>query len=351
MPLSPERKEEYFVKMKELLSSYSKLFVVEIDNVGSMQLQMTRKSLRGKAEVLMGKNTMMRKVISDFVEENPGTPVEKLKEMCRGNVGFVFTNGDLGEIREILESNTRPAPARVGSTAPSTVVVPKGPTGCDPGQTAFFQTLQISTKITKGQIEITNDVNLITEGEKVTASMAVLLQKLNIEPFTYGLNLKAVYDGGSLFDAKVLDITNDVLAAKFGEALSSMASVCLLFDAKVLDITNDVLAAKFGEALSSMASFCLALNFPTMVSVPHSLANAFKAIVSITIGLDKYTFDKAEIFKDYLADPSKFASAGGSKDSKGAEEKVVEEEPDEEEEADIGGGMDMFGGEEKGGDY
>jgi len=321
MPLSPERKEEYFVKMKELLSSYSKLFVVEIDNVGSMQLQMTRKSLRGKAEVLMGKNTMMRKVISDFVEENPGTPVEKLKEMCRGNVGFVFTNGDLGDIREILESNTRPAPARVGSTAPSTVVVPKGPTGCDPGQTAFFQTLQISTKITKGQIEITNDVNLISEGEKVTASMAVLLQKLNIEPFTYGLNLKAVYDGGSLFDAKVLDITNDVLASKFGEALSSMASVCL------------------------------ALNFPTMVSVPHSLANAFKAIVSITIGLDKYTFDKAEIFKDYLADPSKFASAGGSKDSKGAEEKVVEEEPDEEEEADIGGGMDMFGGEEKGGDY
>mmetsp|Transcript_34823 Transcript_34823/g.38516 ORF Transcript_34823/g.38516 Transcript_34823/m.38516 type:complete len:322 (-) Transcript_34823:74-1039(-) len=321
MPLSPERKEEYFVKMKELLSSYSKLFVVEIDNVGSMQLQMTRKSLRGKAEVLMGKNTMMRKVISDFVEENPGTPVEKLKEMCRGNVGFVFTNGDLGEIREILESNTRPAPARVGSTAPSTVVVPKGPTGCDPGQTAFFQTLQISTKITKGQIEITNDVNLITVGEKVTASMAVLLQKLSIEPFTYGLNLKAVYDGGSLFDAKVLDITNDVLASKFGEALSSMASVCL------------------------------ALNFPTMVSVPHSLANAFKAIVSITIGLDKYTFDKAEIFKDYLADPSKFASAGGSKDSKGAEEKVVEEEPDEEEEADIGGGMDMFGGEEKGGDY
>jgi len=321
MPLSPERKEEYFVKMKELLSSYSKLFVVEIDNVGSMQLQMTRKSLRGKAEVLMGKNTMMRKVISDFVEENPGTPVEKLKEMCRGNVGFVFTNGDLGEIREILESNTRPAPARVGSTAPSTVVVPKGPTGCDPGQTAFFQTLQISTKITKGQIEITNDVNLITVGEKVTASMAVLLQKLSIEPFTYGLNLKAVYDGGSLFDAKVLDITNDVLASKFGEALSSMASVCL------------------------------ALNFPTMVSVPHSLANAFKAIVSITIGLDKYTFDKAEIFKDYLADPSKFASAGGSKDSKGAEEKVVEEEPEEEEEADIGGGMDMFGGEEKGGDY
>jgi len=323
MPLSPERKEEYFIKMKELLSSYSKLFVVEIDNVGSMQLQMTRKSLRGKAEVLMGKNTMMRKVIADYVEENPGTPVEKLSEMCRGNVGFVFTNGDLGEIRETLESNTRPAPAKVGSIAPSTVVIPKGPTGCDPGQTAFFQTLQISTKITRGQIEITNDVNLVTEGERVTASQAALLQKLSIEPFTYGLSLKAVYDGGSLFDAKVLDITDDVLAAKFGEALSLLASICL------------------------------ATNFPTMVSVPHSLANAFKAIVSITIGLDKYTFDKAETFKEYLADPSKFASAGGGGGGGGgAAEAVVEEEPEEEEEADIGGGMDMFGGDDAaGGDY
>ena len=51
-----------------------------------------------------------------------------------------FANGDLGEVRHILESNVRPAPAKVG---PIDVIVPKGPTGCDPGQTTFFQTLQI----------------------------------------------------------------------------------------------------------------------------------------------------------------------------------------------------------------
>jgi len=322
MPLSAERKAEYFEKMKELLGSYTKLFVVQVDNVGSMQLQMTRKSLRGRAEILMGKNTMMRKVIQDYVDENPGTPVEKLKEMCRGNVGFVFTNGELGEIREVLESNTRPAPAKVGSVAPSSVVVPAGPTGCDPGQTAFFQTLQISTKITRGQIEITSDILLIEEGEKVTASQAALLQKLNVEPFSYGMNLKAVYDNGSLFDAKVLDITDEVLAAKFGEAVTALASICLV------------------------------IGFPTMASVPHSLVNAFKAIVSITIGLENYTFDKAEMFKEYLKDPSKFAGGGGGDGGGGggaaAEAKVEEEE---EEEAEMGGGMDMFGGEGDGGDY
>lgn len=291
MPLSAERKTEYFERMKTLLSTYSKCFIVEVDNVGSGQLQNTRRALRGLAEVLMGKNTMMRKIIREYEEENPGTAAGKLVTCCKGNVGFVFTNGDLGEVREILESNVRPAPARVGSIAPSSVVVPKGPTGCDPGQTAFFQTLQIGTKITKGQIEITNDVPLIQVGEKVTASQAALLQKLNIEPFTYGLILKQVYDNGSLFDAKVLDITDDVLAAKFGEALRAVAALSL------------------------------SLGFPTQASVPHSIANAFKAMLAVTVNLEKYTFEEAAPYKELV---------GGKEEEPAAEEAAEEEAAAEE---------------------
>ena len=271
MPLSAERKADYFETMKRLMTDYSKLFVVSIDNVGSMQLQQTRMSLRGKAEILMGKNTMMRKCIREYVEENPDTPIEQLEECCRGNVGFVFTNGDLGEIREVLESNVRPAPAKVGTKAPANVIVPAGPTGCDPGQTAFFQTLQISTKITRGQIEMTNDTHLIHTGDKVTASQAALLQKLNIEPFTYGMKLMQVYDSGSLFDAKVLDITDDVLTEKFVAALNTISKLSLV------------------------------LNMPTAASVTHSVANAFKAILSVTVELENYTFDKADTYKAHLA--------------------------------------------------
>jgi large subunit ribosomal protein LP0 len=271
MPLSKERKEEYFAKFKELLGTYSKAFIVEIDNVGSLQLQTTRGQLRGRAEVLMGKNTMMRKCIREYVEDNPGAEVAQLEALCRGNIGYVFTNGDLNEVREILESNIRPAPAKVGAIAPSDVVVPKGPTGCDPGQTAFFQTLQIATKITRGQIEMTADTHLIEAGTKVTASQAAILQKLNIEPFTYGMKLRSVYDNGSLFDAKVLDITDEVLGDKLRAALSMIASMSL------------------------------ALGYPTEASVPHSIANAFKAILSITIGCDNYSFPTADVYKEYLA--------------------------------------------------
>jgi len=106
----------------------------------------------------------------------------------------------------------------------------------------------------------------------VTASQAALLQKLDIEPFSYGMVLKKVYDNGSLFDAKVLEITDDVLAAQF----------C--------------------EALGVLASLSLAAGYPTQASVPHSIVNAFKAVLSLTIELDTYTFDEADLYEEYLKD-------------------------------------------------
>ncbi|GAB5030566.1 60s acidic ribosomal protein p0 [Nannochloropsis oceanica] len=310
------KKEDYFEKVEELLGSYTKVFIVGVDNVGSKQMQQIRHALRGSATVLMGKNTRIRKVINMFLRKNPDHPIEQLLQFVGGNVGFVFTNGELGLVRETVEKNRVPAPARVGSTAPCDVIIPPGPTGCDPGQTSFFQALQIATKITKGQIEITSDVQILKEGDKVGNSEAILLQKLNILPFTYGLVIKTIYDNGSLFDAKVLDLTDADLAAKFAVAVRNVAAISLK------------------------------LGYPTLASLPHSIANAFKACVAITVGLEEFSFEKADPFKAYLKDPSAFASAGGGGEAAAAapagDAKPAKEEK-EEEEADLGAG-NMFGG-------
>jgi len=312
------KKEDYFEKVEELLGSYTKVFIVGVDNVGSKQMQQIRQALRGSATVLMGKNTRIRKVINIFLRKNPGHPIEQLLQFVGGNVGFVFTNGELGLVRETVEKNRVPAPARVGSTAPCDVIVPPGPTGCDPGQTSFFQALQIATKITKGQIEITTAVQILKHGDKVGNSEAALLQKLNILPFTYGLVIQTIYDNGSLFDPKVLDLTDADLAAKFAVAVRNIAAISLT------------------------------VGYPTLASLPHSIANAFKACVAVAVGLEEFTFEKAEPFKAYLRDPSAFASAGGgggaapAAAAAGGDAKPAKEEK-EEEEADIGAG-NMFGG-------
>lgn len=165
---SRARKEKYFAKLNNLFGQYERMFIVGVDNVGSRQMQEIKIELRGSAEVLNGKNTQMRRAISDLSNERPELwcLIDELKE----NVAFVMTNGDLGDIKTVLEGNQKPAAARAGSMAPVDVFIPKGPTGLDPAQTSFFQALNIPTKINKGSIEITTDVQVIKAGTRVRRS-------------------------------------------------------------------------------------------------------------------------------------------------------------------------------------
>merc|ERR1711876_30269 len=269
-------KANYFTKIVQLLDEYPKCFLVEADNVGSKQMQQIRMSLRGHAVVLMGKNTMMRKAIRGLLPENP--KLENLMNHIKGNVGFVFTKEDLVSIRDMLLANKVKAPAKAGALAPLDVVVPAQNTGMGPEKTSFFQALQIPTKITKGTIEITSDVHLITAGDKVGMSEATLLNMLKISPFTYGLVVQKVYDSGSVFDPEILDITDDDLKAKF---MSGVAQV---------------------------AALSLAISYPTIASVPHSVVNGMKNLLAVAAVTD-ITFKEAEMLKEFLADPSKFAAA------------------------------------------
>lgn len=304
-------KSNYFIKIAKLLDEYPKCFIVNADNVGSKQMQQIRGALRNHAVVLMGKNTMMRKAIRGHLDKNP--VLEKLLPYIVGNVGLVFTKCDLGETRDLLMSNKVKAPARAGAIAPVNVVVPKQATVLGPEKTSFFQALQITTKITKGCIEILNDVNLINIGDKVGASEATLLNMLNISPFSYGLLIERVYDSGSIFEPRILDISDDDLKQKF-----------------MMGIRN-------------IAAICLEIGYPTVASVPHSLINGFKRLLAIAVETE-ISFAEAEMTKEYLKDPSKFASAAAASAPAAAAKTVVAEEKKEEsaDESDDDMGFGLF---------
>jgi len=269
-------KSEYFLKLVQLFEEYPKFFVVNADNVGSKQMQQIRTSLRGHAVVLMGKNTMIRKAILGHLPQNP--KLEQILPHIVGNVGFVFTKEDLGEVRDLLLNNKVKAPARAGAIAPLDVTVPAQNTGLGPEKTSFFQALNIPTKITKGTIEIVADVKLIKEGDKVGMSDSTLLNMLGISPFTYGLVIQKVYDSGTVFDPSIFDITDDDVKARFMTGVRNVAAVSL----------------KVG--------------YPNIASVPHSIVNGMKKCMAVAAVTD-ITFKEAEMMKEFIADPSKFTTA------------------------------------------
>jgi len=317
---SREKKEKYFAHLKDCFEKYPRCFIVHVDYVGSKQLQNIRLKMRGQAEIVMGKNTQIRRAIRNFMEEGM-THLECLLDVMRGNVGYVFTDGDLNDLRKVIDEETVPALAKAGVIAPVDVIIPKGNTGLDPAQTSFFQALNVATKINKGQIEIISDCHAVKKDNKVGSSEAALLMKLGIKPFTYGLKIVTVYDSGALFPLDVLDISEATLMGSWGAAVNQMA--CL----------------------------SLGANYPTAVSLPHIVLNSFKSILAVAVEVD-YDMPQAEKVKAILADPEAFAAAcaaagpadtgaaaGGAAAATKAPEPEPEPEPEEESDEDMGFGL------------
>merc|ERR550514_1661524 len=178
----------------------------------------------------------------------------------------------------------------------------------------MFQTLNVATKIVKGQIEIVSDVKACTKGAIVTTTAQTLLTKLAIKPFEYGMEVEYVYQDGCVFAAEVLDITDDVLIAKFMAGIANVAAL--------------------GREIG----------IPTEAGLAHMFANAFKNVAALCADID-IEFKQIEEVKKFLADPDAYkaanpgggggggggaAAAGGG--GGGAAAAAAAPEPEEEEE-------------------
>merc|ERR1719164_140730 len=195
---------------------------------------------------------MIRRCLRNLTEGDQHPEWAALIPYMVGNIGFVFTCGDLGPIEDVVKEFVKPAPAKAGVIAPASVTIPKGPTGLDPAQTSFFQALNIATKINKGSIEIINDTTVIKEGNKVGSSEAALLAKLNVKPFAYGLAIKYMYEGG-------------------------------VFPLSVMSITDATLMGIFATAMGQVTALSLGAGFPTEASLPVLVASAVKNIVAVAL--------------------------------------------------------------------
>lgn len=305
------QKQKYEARVHKLLTDYTNVFTVDADNVSSKQFMDIRAGLRPLgAEVLMGKNTLMKRCIRKYVEKTGEEKWLAIADLLVGNIGLCFVKGDLNEAKDKIKEYKVGALARMGMTAQCDVFAFAGPTGLDPSQTSFFQALGIPTKIVKGSIEITADFKVCTQGERVSASEATLLAKLNIKPFLYGLDITQVFEDGAMYDPAVLEITEDDLKKKFQAGVSNVAALSL------------------------------AAGYPTQASVPHSFINGYKNLLAVTLEVD-YVFPLAEKMKAILSDPEAFAAmvaasqAAGGGGSGGGAAAAAAPEPEEEEEEEM----------------
>jgi len=302
------RRQAYLSKVERLLSTYEKILVIDVDNIRSIQIANLRRLLRGKAEVLFGKNTLIRRVITHM--ENEG--LQQLLSQLKLNVALVLTNGEYKPIVEAFAKTRRDAKAKAGMIAPCDVILQPMQTDMGPDQSGFCASMGLNTKINRGKIEITTATELIKAGSVVSPSHATLLQKLGINPFYYQISVKKVYDNGQLFDPDILTVDEEVMTAKWNAGLSHFVSAAL------------------------------GLHYPCLPAIPHIFADTAKSLVGVGVELD-VNIPLVQTVKQILADPSKFAAPAASAPAAAAA--PVEEKKEEEEEEEVIGTGGLFGGD------
>jgi large subunit ribosomal protein LP0 len=203
--------------------------------------------------------------------------------------------------------------AKVGAIAPCDYVLMPQNTSMSPNDIKILHALNIQCKIFKGTIQITGEKQLIFKDQKVGASEANLLGILGILPFSYTLNIKALYDNGKMYDPSILEITDEVLSSKFNDALKRVAGLSL------------------------------SIGYPCAASAPHLVGSAFKDIASIAIAI-QHDMKQIEDLQKLLSDPEALAAAQAASASAAPakQEEAKEEEKEEEAAAPLDLG-DMFG--------
>ena len=243
-----EKKTLYYERFNYLFSEYSRIVLVNIDNISSNQFKKCRKALGKDSILILGKNKIIKKVLKEHIKHNQD--LNALLPRLTGNIGFIFTKTDLLNIKQILSENQVPAPAKTGQTAPNDVIIPPGITSITPDGTVFFQALNIPTKISKGLVEIQTPVKIITKGQIIGNSEVLLLQKLNIIPFSHCFEIKLIFDNNLCIDPKILEISMNDIEEKIEQTRSK-----LKFLESLLSYPNSIKIENYRNTTKANISF------------------------------------------------------------------------------------------------
>jgi len=188
---SHKAKAEIVKKIAEKIKKANTLMIVSIKNLPSKQFQNIKKSLRGKALVIVAKKNIMNRVIKEIGKES----VFPLERYIRENSAFMISDIEGFELAGILSKEKTPVPAKAGQIALDDIEVKAGPTSLVAGPAiSELGALGIQISIDEGKILIRAPKVVVKKGSEVSEGAASILQKLEIYPFEVGLEPLAVYD-------------------------------------------------------------------------------------------------------------------------------------------------------------
>jgi len=184
-------KEDSVKQLAEQIKNSKTLMIVSIKSLPSKQFQDIKKSIRGHAKVKVAKKNIMIRALKKIEKES----ILGLEKYIQENFAFTISDLEGFELAAILSKKKNPVFAKAGQIAPEDIEVKAGPTDLVPGPAiSELGNLGLQVAVEDGKISIKQSKIVLKEGQTINADAASILQKLNIQPFSVGLEPVVIYD-------------------------------------------------------------------------------------------------------------------------------------------------------------
>ena len=329
-------KKEAVQKINTLLKNYSTVGLARITGIPGPQMQKIRQKLRGKVELVVSKNTLFELAIKDTEKTKPG--IKGLNEKITSQMALVATNLNPFTLFKEMERTKMPAAARGGEVAPVDIEVMEGETSFKPGPiVGELQKAGIPAAIEQGKVIIKKDKLLVKQGDVISRDIALALSKLEIFPLTVGLELRAAYEDGIVFQSSTLAIDQDLFMANLqGAAMKAL-------NLSVYAAIPNKLSMKPLIAKAHLEALNLSVNagYPTKESIKLLLAKANAESYALASQLPQDALDDKT--KEMLSKRPSGGSGPSAAPEKKAEKKEEKEEKKVSEEEAAAGLGALFG--------
>jgi large subunit ribosomal protein L10 len=311
-------KKEMFQKLAELIEKHPVVAIADLQKVRSSQIQEIRKKLRGQAEVLVAKNTILQKAANSMDVKKPH--INAFAEGLAGSNLLLFTGMNPYALILFLNKNKVRVPAKAGDTATGEIMIPAGNTGLQPGPViSEFGEVKVTTRIEGGSIWVAKDTVVASIGDTISPKLASLLSKLGMKPMEAGLSIVRAFDEGTVL--KQEDLLFDLESYKSDVSEACRDAIALAVEAEyVLPETAPII---IGNAYREALYLANEAEFPTSENIEDLVKQAYSEMKVLSEAAAQINSEVA-VEDEPVASPS---SGQRPAEAKPPEPKPVEAKP------------------------
>jgi large subunit ribosomal protein L10 len=213
--VSEEKKQEV-VEIKELIEKYPVVGLIDLFKMPSRQLQAIKKSMRNDALIKMCKKTVLLLALKNVTKKGN---IQKLGELDVKEPTLILSNIDAFKLFKTLKKSKSPGYAKPNDIATDEIKVPAGPTTLMAGPAiGEFQRAKIPAMVKEGKIHVRQDTVVAKKNDVISAQLANILKKLDIQPMDIGINVLAIWEGGVIYGKEILDVDEEAFMQELSKA-------------------------------------------------------------------------------------------------------------------------------------